>query len=121
MAYPKPLIEGYKAGADLRLLQNTFVKLSADNAVVGCGSGEIPVGILMNTPNTDEDAEVAIDGGCELKLGSGGATRNASLASLALGKGGAVTSGSASAIALETGVEGDIIPVLIDRHVGRSV
>jgi hypothetical protein len=121
MSYPKGSWKAFKAGADLSALQFTFVKLSADDTVVGAGNAEIPHGILMNAPASGEDAEVVIEGGAKLKLGSGGATRNASLASLALGKAGAVTSGVASAIALETGVEGDIIPVLMDRHTGRAV
>jgi hypothetical protein len=57
---PQPLKPtGLVAGADLRLKQYHFVKLSADRTVVACdGVTDKPLGVLQGTPNTGQAAEV---------------------------------------------------------------
>lgn len=114
----EPVIQAFEAGADLSALQYTFVKHGADGKkVVGAGADEKSVGILMNAPKSGEQAEVAVAGGAKLKSG-GTIGLGASIRSDAAGVGKAVTSGFAHAIAMDSAVANDIIPVLIDRHVG---
>lgn len=49
----------FKAAADLRALQYTFVKLDANGNVVACSAaGEKSIGVLQNKPNTGENALV---------------------------------------------------------------
>ena len=56
-------LPGAVAGADLRLYQHHFVKQSTTaNEVTLCGDGELPVGVLLNKPNSGEPASVAILG-----------------------------------------------------------
>lgn len=52
----------YTASADLRTRQYCFVYLDAENTVTITGAGEAPIGILQNTPNIGEDANVMIMG-----------------------------------------------------------
>jgi hypothetical protein len=113
-----PKILALKAGADLSALQYTFVKFGADaQHVVGAGDGEKSIGVLLNAPASGEMAEVAVGGGAELKVIASTALGD-SLQAGTLGKGKVVTSGYAHAIAMSGGAAGDVIPVLIDRHVG---
>jgi len=120
-AYLKPEIQAFTAGADLSALQYSFVKFGADlEKVVGCGNDEIPMGILMNAPTSGQMAEVAVAGGAKLKS-SGVIGLNASIGSAASGQGKAITTGAAFAVAMQDAVQNDVIAVIIDRHVGRSV
>jgi hypothetical protein len=49
----------FKAAADLRALQYTFVKLDANGNVIACAAaGEKSIGVLQNKPNTGETAVV---------------------------------------------------------------
>ncbi len=61
----EPNMGSYKAEADLRTKQFTFVKIGTNaNEVNACDTqGEVTIGILMNKPNTGEAAEVALPGG----------------------------------------------------------
>jgi hypothetical protein len=57
------LLSGLKAGADLRTHQYKFVKINGDNQVILCAAAtDVPLGILQNDPNTNEEAVVAIGG-----------------------------------------------------------
>lgn len=65
MAYEgsQPVKLSMKAGGDLRTKQYMFVKMSADDTVVICaGATDKPIGVLQNTPNTGEIAEVCVIG-----------------------------------------------------------
>ncbi len=119
--YPKGTTRGFIAGADLSALKYTFVKYGSDSkTVVACGNDEIPCGILMNDPQSGQMAEVVIEGGARLKS-SGVIGLNASIGSAAGGQGKAITSGTASAKALDVAATNDVISVIVDNHVGRSV
>jgi hypothetical protein len=120
--YKKQTVQGFLAGADLSALKNTFVKFSGTDqkTVVGCGSGENPCGVLLNSPTSGQMAEVCTGGGCELKAG-GTIDPNASIGSGALGVGAAITSGAAFAVADAGAVIGDIFPIHIELHTGRAV
>lgn len=60
----QPLVDGTrKAGADLRTKQYYFVKLdSSGDAVVCAAATDVPYGVLQNTPNTGEAADICIIG-----------------------------------------------------------
>jgi hypothetical protein len=66
MAYEIPGADkiSFPAGGDLRLLQYHFVRLNTSGAVVTmtADTGEYPVGILQNAPNTGETAELMLRG-----------------------------------------------------------
>ena len=116
-----PRIQAFKAGADLRALQYTIVKLSALDTVIGSGANEKAEGILMNAPNIGETAEVAVAGGALLKVASTVGI-GLSFASGAAGVGAAATSGQwALGVFQDAGVSGDIVPVIIDRHTAGAV
>ena len=52
-------VPGLKAGADLTTKQYYFVKLSAANTVDVCsGATDKPIGVLQNTPDNGDAAEV---------------------------------------------------------------
>lgn len=54
---------GVTASADLRTHQYKAVKISGNNTVTVCAAvTDIPVGILQNTPNTGQAAEVCVAG-----------------------------------------------------------
>ena len=114
----KPIIQAFAAGADLTTHQYKLVKFDAtNNAVVLCGNAEKPLGVLMNNPNNGELAEVAVQGGAKVKIASTMSTLSGSVASAALGVARAAVSGEwAIGTQQDTGVSGDIIPIIIDLH-----
>lgn len=117
------LCKTYVAGADLTAKQYKFVKLSDANTVVLAEDGERAIGILQNDPYEGEAANVAIEGISKLVVGAAGiATIQAFVASDAHGDGDLVSAdkGIYNAIALETGVDNDIISVLIARGTIRA-
>lgn len=116
-SFQKPKIASFKADGDLSSKQFHAVKFSsADYDVVDADAGE-GFGILMNKPLDNEMAEVAVSGGAKAKLGSGGATRGVSLKADADGKLVACSDGDdAICMAEASGVENDVIPVIVDRH-----
>lgn len=79
------------AGADLRTHQFKFVKLTG-GAVVLCGDGEAPYGVLQNAPNNTEPAIVRLDGATPL-ISSGAISRGAIVASDASGRAKAAVTG----------------------------
>jgi len=67
--------ESFKAGGDLRTKQYRAVKLTANRTVsVFDTVTEVPVGILLNAPNTGEEALVCVVGRCPVVLGGTVAT-----------------------------------------------
>lgn len=116
--YLKPITQAYKAGADLTTHQYKLVKFGADNdTIVLCGNAEKPLGVLMNNPNTGEIAEVAVEGGAKVKIASTMSTLGGSIASGANGVARAAIAGEwAMGSQTDTGVSGDIIPMIIDLH-----
>ncbi len=114
----KPIIQAFTAGADLTAHQYKLVKFdSTNNSVILCGDAEKPLGVLMNNPNTSEVAEVAVQGGAKVKIASTMSTLSGSVASAANGVGRAAVAGEWSiGTQQDTGVSGDIIPIIIDLH-----
>lgn len=114
----KPIIQAFTAGADLTTHQYKLVKFdSTNNSVILCGDAEKPLGVLMNNPNTSEVAEVAVQGGAKVKIASTMSTLSGSVASAANGVGRAAVAGEWSiGTQQDTGVSGDIIPIIIDLH-----
>lgn len=107
-----------QAAADLRTHQYKWVKYDGNGKVVLCSSaGEIPLGILMNAPNTNEIAAVAIGGIAKLIM-SAACSRLAKLSSTAAGLGLTATTGhNVAATALEAaGGANQIISVSVDRN-----
>jgi hypothetical protein len=115
--YLKPQIQALKAGADLRTHQYKIVKWDTTNdSIVLCGNAEKPMGVLMNAPNTGEVAEVAVQGGAKVKVASSTAL-GASVASGALGVGRDAVAGEwALGTFQDSGVSGDVVPMIIDLH-----
>lgn len=111
-----PVVEAFKAEADLSAKQYHFVKLgTADGQIVASAANNNAVGVLLNDPQLNDAAEVAVDGGALVQLG-GTVTRGDLLESDAAGK--AVLAAGAGnhqvrAIARHSGVANDIIPVKI--------
>ena len=65
--------ESFIAAADLRLLKDRFVTLTAANTVNICGAGGKILGVLKNAPNIGHAARVQILGMAEVLVdGSGG-------------------------------------------------
>jgi hypothetical protein len=116
--YLAPKIQAFTAGADLSAHQYKLVKWDAtNNSVVLCGNAEKMMGILMNAPASGELAEVAVQGGAKVKIGSTMSTLGGSIASAANGVARAAVAGEwAIGTQQDTGVSGDIIPVIIDLH-----
>lgn len=62
--------ESFKAGGDLRLKQYFGVKISADRTVILMAADEdLPVGVLLNAPNTGQEALVCVMGRTPVILG----------------------------------------------------
>lgn len=91
---PQTRVPGVVAGADLRTHQYKFVKLSASNTVVLCAAvTDIPIGVLQDTPNTGQAANVCMSG--ETKLASGAAlAAGAAIGTAADGRGAAYVAGT---------------------------
>lgn len=74
------------AGADLRALQFTFVKVNGSGQIIGnTTSGGKVLGVLQNKPNTGEPADVMINGGSKVIAGAA-ITAGADIMSDAAGK-----------------------------------
>jgi len=116
--YLAPKIQAFTAGADLSTHQYKLVKFDAtNNSVVLCGNAEKPMGVLMNAPASGDLAEVAVQGGAKVKIGTTMSTLGTSVASAASGVARAAVAGEwAIGTQQDTGVSGDIIPIIIDLH-----
>jgi hypothetical protein len=102
------------AGANLTTHQYKFVTVNDAGKVVLSGNNATAYGILLNAPNTDEAATVAVPGSGILKVKCGAnVTRGGTVGSDA--NGAAKNTATASAvlgIALETGANGRVISIL---------
>jgi len=119
--YLKPVIQAMLAGADLSTHQYKLVKWdTTNNSVVLCGSAEKPMGVLMNAPASGEMAEVAVQGGAKVKIASTISISSGALASVASAASGvaraAVAGEWAFGVFTDSGVTGDIIPMIIGVH-----
>ena len=103
-----------RANADLSAKQFFVVKLSSTAgyvALAGAGEGDA---VLMNTPASEELADIAVMGGAKVKLG-GTVTRGQYGKSDASGKIVAATTDKDRYIVkiLESGVDGDIVSAIV--------
>lgn len=90
---PEPFDLRVLAGADLTAKQFFYVKLNSSGKVVVCGAGESAIGVLQNTPNSDEVAIVRTFGPTRV-IASGSITNGAQIASDGSGKAKAVVKAS---------------------------
>lgn len=97
MAYEGPMVKlaGVIAGADLRTsAQFRFVKLSADNTVILCTAiTDKPIGVLQNTPNVGQAADVTVAGQTKLQANAAVAA-GASIGTHTNGQGKAIVAGT---------------------------
>jgi hypothetical protein len=103
------------ANTDLSAAQYKFVTVNSSGKIALTGLGEEPDGILQNAPAAaDRPGRVRVAGVSKLDLGGSVTAGNAVVADT---NGEGVAAGSADAYragkALETGVSGDVIPVLL--------
>lgn len=110
------LCKSFVAGADLSAKQYKFVELSDAETVVLAGDGEVAIGILQNNPALGEMANVMLIGISNLVVGASDIdTIMSKVACDENGDGDKATANKAvyNAIALETGVDNDVIKVLL--------
>jgi hypothetical protein len=104
--------ETYVAGADLRERQFRFVTVGSGGKVTATTASAKSDGVLLNDPNEDEAATVAVFGRVIVEVGAGGITAGAEVAS---GANGVAVAAASTAIrlgrALETGVAGQLVTV----------
>lgn len=114
----KSIVQAFTAGADLSTHQYKLVKFdTTNNSVILCGNAEKPLGVLLNAPASGQIAEVAVQGGAKVKIGTTMSTLSTSVASAASGVGRAAVAGEwAIGTQQDTGVSGDLIPIIIDLH-----
>jgi len=113
-SYPKSLIQAYLA--DDTITQYTFVKFDdTDKKVIPAGDGEKFIGVAMTAATAGDDVEVAINGGALVKL-SDTITRGESVCADANGEGDGGASTNWACTALQSGVDDDVIAVLLDGH-----
>lgn len=105
------------AGADLSGSQYKFMALASDGQIDPCGAGAKSVGVLQDNPDAaGKVASVGIDGVTKIELGATLAA-GAEVMSNAAGEAVAVTSTNRSqGILLEGGVDGDIVPMLLNLN-----
>jgi hypothetical protein len=100
------------AAADLRTHQYKFVEIDADGKVALVANNGHADGVLLNDPNTNEAAIVAISGIVKVKCGAN-VTRGGNVASGASGAAkNAVTASAVLGTAIETGADGRVISIL---------
>lgn len=109
-----PKIQIFRPGADLSALQFSAVKFDGSGNVISCSADDAAIGILMNAPVLKDVAEVSVEEGARIKC-SGAVTRGDKLRAAASGKMVTVTAGGYDAIAMDSGVDGDVIPVIIEH------
>lgn len=67
----QPITLEFTAGADLRLKQHFMMKISAAGTVITCDTPTLAMGVLQNTPNTNEKAFVVVCGSTQV-INAGG-------------------------------------------------
>ncbi len=117
-SHVQPEIKVFTSNSDLSAKQFHFVKLASGTNVAQAAAGEKAIGVVMNKPAANQEAEVALLGGGALVKLAGPITAGQSIKSNVNGAGvvAASTGDWCPAIALESGVSGDVISVLLDGH-----
>lgn len=82
------------AGADLSALQYTFVKLSGTGVVAVAAATDIPIGVLLNDPESGETAAVAVSGVVKVKASSSSVDAGDLIGTAANGRAAALTAGT---------------------------
>ncbi len=122
--FQTPNMQSYLASEDLSAKQYTFVKFSSSVArgvVAVSGTGDVPVGILMNAPASGESADVAmLGGGAKLKVG-GVVAPGGRVKTTAAGLGVAATADGEWVCAHvdafgANSASGDIVPVMLHSY-----
>ncbi len=119
MGATKGISKDQKASA--AVVQYTIAKMGADDdtCATAAAATDVPVGIFQAALSATDQAagkmvEIMVSGISYLALGAGGCARGNKLTSDANGNGVVAASGNqAIGIALKSGVQGDIIPVLL--------
>lgn len=117
MAYESVLTKiSLEAAADLSAKQYFLVKVDANGKAALCGDGENAVGVLQNDPDIGEAAAVATAGITKVECG-GVITTGGLVACNADGEAVAAASGDyIIGVALETGADGRIISINLDKN-----
>lgn len=105
------------AGADLTAVGNVIVKWNSSGQVVVCGAGEMPIGVLMNAPNSGEIAIVRTAGIAPVKADGTGYTRGDRISSAASGLGRASTAAASGTAHTNTNDAGSTTDPLIAANV----
>lgn len=111
----KPIVQAFQNEADLSTEQWTPVKLDPSTSpvsIVPCSADDAAIGFLLNAPLAKDVAEVAVAQGAKVVL-SGTSAAGDKLRAAGSGQMKTVTTGLFDAIAMNSGVVGDIIPVII--------
>jgi len=112
-----PQSVGFIAGADLSSSKYFLVKLDTTaNQVVLGGAGDEVIGVLLNKPESGEQADVAVAGGAKVEYG-GTIAINDKLKCDANGNVVVTTTNNDFyfARAIEAGVDGDVAEVIIEQ------
>jgi hypothetical protein len=129
MAYEssQPIKISLKAGADLSAEQFKFVKLdTSGNVVVAAATTDRPIGVLQNTPEQNEAAEIAISGITKVKAGGSASVGNvvftsASATAVTATIGSAASTFYIQGTFLEDATAGQIVSVVINSaNAGRG-
>lgn len=110
-SYIEPKFHTLKAGADLSAKQFHLVKhgADADHVVVASVLGEKVLGSLMDAPEAEQFAEIAMFHGGKVKAAATIAVGDELSATAAAQAGVALTGHYVFGIAMEAGVAGDVI------------
>ena len=121
-SYVQPEMKVFVSNSDFSSKQFHFAKLASGTNIAQAAAGEKAIGVVMNKPAINDDAEVALLGGGALVKLAGPITAGQSIKSDVNGAGVvASTNGDwCPAIALESGVAGDVVSVLLDGHFFHS-
>lgn len=116
-SYVQPEMKVFKSNSDFSAKQFHFAKLASGTNIAQAGAAEKAIGVVMNKPIVNDDAEVALLGGGALVKLAGTVAAGDSVKSDADGKGVVGATGNwCPAVALEAGVAGDVISVLLNGH-----
>jgi len=116
-SYTQPNVKVFTSNSDFSAKQYHFAKLASGTNIAQSGAAEKAIGVVMNKPAINNDAEVAILGGGALVKLAATVAAGDSIASDANGAGVLGASGEwCPAIAMEAGVAGDVISTLLNGH-----
>lgn len=107
------------AGADLSAKQYNFVKMSGTGVILVAAATDIPIGVLLNDPESGETAAVAVSGVVKL-VASAAITAGATIGTTATGTAVTLAAGTDTTKYIvgraitAAGAAGDIITVAVD-------